>query len=208
MNSGASYHLEISTPVGIQIRRAQLVSTAANGRTHRFAAQRGARTLRAVGLYTSGTSARAGNAFVNMRAESSLIIRAAALSSIFVAAVLTVLWAEGSRVTGAKGAHADAVAAALVVIPGLLTVLSTRDAEHPLATSMVFGLRVLAFTPGLLAFLAAGEILFGSAKSTFGLALFICAWVVVSILLIAWRLASRGHPHPDALAPASGGEGP
>jgi len=196
---GASYHLDVSTPTGIQIRRAQLVTTDSNGRLVRHKALRGTRTLRAVDLYASGSTYRGGNAYLNIRPESSLIIRAAAMCATFVAVALTLLWMLAPEIIGEEGRHRDAIAAALVVIPGLLTFLSIRDAEHPLTTSMVFGLRVLASTPGLLAFIAAVEVVFANPASTLGLVLLIAAWLAVAILLVAWRLAARGRPDPRVL---------
>jgi hypothetical protein len=135
-----------------------------------------------------------------MRPESSLIIRSAAISSTLIAAVLTLLWLLANHVTGDKGKHLDAIAATLVIIPGLLTVLSARDMEHPLTTSMVFGLRVLAIVPGGLAFLAAGELLFGHPRSLFGILLFGAAWLVAIVLIVAWRLAARGRPDEAAVS--------
>jgi hypothetical protein len=196
---GASYHLDVSTPAGIQIRRAQLVTTNSSGQLVRHRAVRGTRTLRAVDLYASGNTYRGGNAYLNMRPESSLIIRAAAMCATFVAVVLTLLWALAPEIIAEEGAHRDAIAAALVVIPGLLTFLSIRDAEHPLTTSMVFGLRVLASAPGLLAFAAAAEVVFANPASPLGLGLFIAAWLAVGILLVAWRLAARGRPDARVL---------
>jgi hypothetical protein len=199
VTSAGSYHLDLSTPEGIQIRRAQLVTVDARGEKRLHAAQRGNRTMRAVDLYTSGADCRSGNAYLNIRAESSLVIRGAAICAGIVAALLTVLWWFGSKVTAGSAPHAEAVALALVIIPGLLTALTVRDAEHPLATSMVFGLRVLATVPGLLAFMAAIEVLFGSAHSPFGIVLFGLAWSIAALLLGAWRLAARGRPDRDAL---------
>jgi hypothetical protein len=196
---GASYHLEISTPAGIQIRRAQLVMTDPSGRPARHRSIRGSRNLRAVDLYTSGSKYSGGNAFLNIRPESSLIIRGAAMSATFVAIGLTLLWALAPEVLAEEGKHRDAIAAALVVIPGLLVFISVRDSEHPLTTSMVFGLRVLAFFPGILAFFAAIEVLFSDPGGQFGLALFIVAWMAVAILLVAWRLAARGRPDPGVM---------
>lgn len=199
VSHGASYHLDISTPEGIQIRRAQLVTVNSEGDPRRHSAERGNRSLRAIDLYTSGTPCRGGNAFLNMRAESSLIIRAAALSSALIATVLTLLWLAASEVTKGHGEHVDAVAATLVIIPGLLIAFSVRDSEHPLATDMVFGLRVLAALPGILSFTAAAEVLFGDPASPFGIALFAAGWLIVAVFLLAWRLASRGRPNPAAL---------
>ncbi len=200
VSHAASYHLDISTPSGIQIRRAQLVCAATDGATKRHAAQRGNRSLRAVDLYASGSSWRSGNAFLHMRPESSLIIRSAALSAMLIALLLTLLWALGHEVTAHRHKYAEAAALALVVIPGLLTVLSSRDDEHPLATSMAFGLRVLAIVPGLLAFTAAAEVLYYTPRSWFGIALSATSWLVTVVLFVAWRLAARGRPDPRALA--------
>lgn len=199
VTSAGSYHLDLTTPEGIQIRRAQLATVDARGVKRLHTAQRGHRTMRAVDLYTSGADCRSGNAYLNIRPESSLVIRGAAICASLVAALLTVLWWLGSEVTGGSAPHAEAIALALVVIPGLLTALTVRDSEHPLATSMVFGLRVLAALPGLLAFIAAIEVLFGSADSTFGIVLFALAWSIAALLLVAWRLAARGRPDPNAL---------
>lgn len=199
VTSAGSYHLDLTTPDGIQIRRAQLATVDAHGEKRLHTAQRGNRTMRAVDLYTSGADCRSGNAYLNIRPESSLVIRGAAICASVVAALLTVLWLLGSEVTGGSAPHAEAVALALVIIPGLLTALTVRDSEHPLATSMVFGLRVLAAVPGLLAFTAAIEVLFGSANSTFGIVLFALAWSIAALLLVSWRLAARGRPHSNAL---------
>jgi hypothetical protein len=64
---------------------------------------------------------------------------------------------------------------------------------------MVFGLRVLAMSPGVLAVLAAGQVVVGHPSSWFGIVLFALAWTITVLLLIAWRLATRGRPDLDAV---------
>jgi hypothetical protein len=195
---GSSYHLNISTPVGIQIRRAQLAP--ADRARPAYPAQRGSRNLRTVDLHIASKKQNESvNAYINIRPESSLIIRGGFLSSALTAAALTLLWLFADRIERNGAPHADAIAAALVVLPGLLTVLAARDSEHPLATSMVFGLRVLAMSPGVLAVLAAGQVVAGRPSSWFGVLLYALAWAITGLLLVAWRLATRGPPEPDVV---------
>jgi hypothetical protein len=191
---GSSYHLTVSTPDGIQIRRAQLRVADRSNNTFPFTAQRGNRTLRAVDLHVSGVEqSYSGNVYLNIRPESSLIVRAGFCAAALTAVALTLLWLFAARI-GEGGGRVEAVVAVLVVIPGLLTVLAARDSEHPLATRMVFGLRVLAMFPGVLAVLAAGQVVVGKPGSGFGILLFALAWGVTALLGWAWRLASRGRP--------------
>jgi hypothetical protein len=191
----SSYHLNITTPNGIQIRRAQLTSVKSSGGKLEHTPQRGTRTLRSVDLHVSRMKqSHMGNAYLNFRAESSLIVRAGFISSLLTAAALTLVWVFASRVTGDEGKHTEAVATALVVIPGLLAVLAGRDTGHPLTTNMTFGLRVAAMFPGVLAVLSAGLVIAGNPGDWFGALLFVIAWLVAALFGVAWRLASRGRP--------------
>ena len=211
LRHGSSYHLNVTTPDGIQIRRAQLISVDASGRQLKHPPQRGTRTLRSVDLHVSRMeqSHKGGYASLNFRAESSLIIRAGFISSLLTASALTLVWLYARNIMGDEGQHTDAVAAALVVIPGLLAVLAARDTDHPLTTHMTFGLRVVAMLPGVLAVLAAGAVITSDPHTGhphadyhhnwFGILLFAIAWLVTVLFGVAWRLASRGRPDPDSI---------
>jgi hypothetical protein len=199
---GSSYHLCVSTPDGIQIRRARLVAVkpqAGSGMAPTYLPQRGNRNLHAVDLHVSRASPdQTANAYLNIKPESSFVVRAAFWSSMLTAAALTLLWAFGHRITS-HNSHTDGVAAILIVIPGLFTAIAVRDIEHPLATSMGFGLRALATISMVLTLLAAGQVAAGSPRTWLGIALFAAAWSIAFILGVSWRLAARGRPHRTAL---------
>jgi hypothetical protein len=193
---GASYHLDVLAPPGIQVRRAQLVLERPHVGRQECPAQRGTQTLRTAHLYATrvgqNTSA---SALVHFRPESGFIARAATLAALLSAVALTLLYVFGDRI--ARG-HAEAAAAVLVVIPGLIAAYSARAEEHPLATTMAFGLRLMAVAPGVLAAFGAALVVVEEAKSPAGLATFVAAWVVAGILGVSWRLAGRGRPHAGA----------
>ncbi len=199
VSHGSSYHISISTPNGIQIRRAELALTGSKEGRPDPRPQRGNRTLRAVDLHVgSPEPTQSGQTFLYIRAQTSLIVRAGFCCAALTAAALTLLWWFSPRITAENGAHAgEAVAAALTIIPGLLSILATRDAEHPWATSMVFGMRVLVMTPGVIAVIAAGQLVVGNAHSWFGIVLFGLTWLIAAVLLVGWRLAGRGQPDPS-----------
>ncbi len=195
LSQGLSYHLSVKTPNGIQIRRAELIPQGAAGEGQTCPPQRGNQTLRAVDMHVAdpepgGTA----NAYLHIRPESSLIVRAGFLCALLTAAALTLLREYSSVIAEHEASHAEAVVAALIVIPGLLTVLATRDAEHPLTTSMVFGVRILAMAPGVLAVLSAGLVVIGKVDSWFGFGLLSLAWAITFILGVGWILAARRRP--------------
>jgi hypothetical protein len=195
-----SYHISVQTPDGIQIRRAELATQGPDDAIPTSIPQRGNQTLRSVNLHVSDPEpGETANAYLYIRPESSLIVRAGFLCAMLTAAALTLVWKYSHLIAEHESAHADAVVAALVVIPGLLTVLATRDTEHPLTTSMVFGVRILAMTPGVLAVLAAGLVVIGDVRSVLGDLLLTLAWFITALLGVAWILAARSRPDHRAL---------
>lgn len=199
VSQGLSYHISVRTPNGIQIRRAELIPQGAGPDAPTFP-QRGNQTLRAVDLHVADPKpGETANAYLHIRPESPLIVRAGFLCALLTAAALTLVREYSSVIAEHETSHAEAVVAALIVIPGLLTVLATRDAEHPLTTSMVFGIRILSMAPGVLAVLTAGLIVIERVDSWFGLGLLLLAWAITIILGVGWILAARRRPDPRAI---------
>ncbi|MFL5894044.1 MAG: hypothetical protein ACJ76Z_02890 [Thermoleophilaceae bacterium] len=192
-----SYHLDVTVPAGIQIRRAQLVVKRAGQDDDPLPARWGYRSVRHAHLYASGAGQSAtAQATIHFRPEAALLQRAATIAGGLTALALTLLYIYASHIDDAGAQTAGAI---LVVVPGLLGLYAARGEEHPLATRLAFGARVVASAPAGLAAAGAGLLVVSQVRTPAGMGLFIAAWVVTVILLIGWRLAARGRPHPEAL---------
>jgi hypothetical protein len=197
VSDAASYHLEVQLPPGLQARRAHLDVTAADGDPIATPVLRGVRNVERVHMYAKGLAATTGKACLHVRPQSSVIVRGATLCAVVAAVVLTIGAFFGGDITGGNNDQTEAAAAILVLVPAILAGYAARGQEHPMATSMVFGLRLLALMPGLLAVVAAGLIVFDRIDSWAGWLVAALAWVVAFVLGISWRLAIRGRPHPS-----------
>ena len=194
---GRSYHLDVTVPAGIQIRRARLIVKRAGQDDEPLPARWGYRSVRDVHLYASGVGQNAtAEATIHFRPEAALLQRAATIAGGVTAIALTLLYVYAGQIDDAGAQTAGAI---LVVVPGLLGLYAARGEEHPLATRLAFGARIVASAPAGLAAAGAALLVVSKVRTPVGVGLFVAAWVITLILLIGWRLAARGRPHPDAL---------
>lgn len=191
---GASYHMNFTVPDGVQIRHAQLIRTSRTGRSPQPAV-RGVSSVQSVDLYATGVrSDESATAQLRIKPCSSLLVRAGALSGVLVAVTMILALHYAPQLERSPAATQSA-AAVLVVVPGLLAAYVSRDAEHPLATSMLFGLRLTAMLPAIGSLLMAGLLILGKGRTPAAYGVGIAVSVVAFLLLAAWRLAARGQPH-------------
>jgi hypothetical protein len=196
---GASYHLDLRAPSGIQVRRAELIAKEPDQDARQLDVVRGV-NLRSVHLYTSDARPlETAKALVHMRPESAFILRASAIASVLTATALTLAYFFSTKILSSNVDHAEAATALLVLVPGLLSAYTARADEHPLATTMVIGLRLLAGSPGFLAAIMAALLITENGHSAASLVVWILCWISAGTLCIGWRLAARGRPHPAAL---------
>ncbi len=205
---GGSYHVEILAPEGTQVRRATLNAIGTGQTRVQHRALRGARNLDRAHLYIRhGHAGRTGTAEVALKACSSTIVRSAALTAVLVVGALIMTVTHLDRIQTSSGSLGLA-GALLLIVPGVLAVYTARGGEHPMTTNLVYGLRVITTASGLWAVLGAGLALLGpatGARLILWLLLIVVAWVTAIILLVAWRLASRGRPLEQAITSTVGG---
>lgn len=212
-----SYHVEFEGPEGLQITRADIRSAPALTATApQHPAPGGPMPPRRPAAFERKVGQRAhlhltgvpqgywGVARFIVRPRPSNIVRAAAISGTVTVVVLAIV----RYAAGAEGPNAGSVVTLLLLVPGALSAYVARPREHLLATGMLFGLRMLALSQGLFAFLAAIIVVFGrrwhvGAAGVFeagelrgwtetGLSLVLAASVaVLFVLLVALRQVSQ-----------------
>lgn len=155
-------------------------------------------------LYLSGVGQdRAGTAVFNLRPRPSTIIRAAALSAAITTGLLAVVASHLEAVRGQVGPTITL----LLLIPGALSAYVARPREHPFTTRAAFGVRVIAMSPALWAFLTAAVLVLSRPWSptdtgykpgrSWGLTgeactvLTLCSVASCVTLLALWRFAAN-----------------
>lgn len=205
---GGSYHVEILAPEGTQVRRGTLNAIGAGHTRVQHRAIRGARNLDRAHMYVRhGHAGRTGTAEVALKACSSTIVRSAALTAILVVGALTMTVLHLDRLQ-TNTSSLGLAGALLLIVPGILAVYTARGGEHPMTTNLVYGLRVITTASGLWAVLGAGLALLGpatGARLVLWVLLILMACVTAVVLLVAWRLASRGRPLEQAITSTVGG---
>jgi hypothetical protein len=96
-------------------------------------------------------------ATVYLRPRPATIVRSAAITAGFTAVLLT---GVALRPTSFQ-TNLGAAAALLLLVPGGLSAYVARPREAEVATQLILGLRFLALSCGLWAFLAAGTLVLG-----------------------------------------------
>ena len=191
-----SYHMTVNAPPGIQIRQAQLCLKQDGAESEQLRPIRGFRGVRQVDLYVSGAlPEQEAEADLRVKPTSNMMVRGGALGAIFT--WITLALAMLLSHTLIQDRRIDSAVALLVVIPGLVAAFASRDAGHPLATSMLVGLRFATLIPALGSFLMAGLLIFHEARSPGAYADLVVVGVDMIFLALTWRLADRGLPHPD-----------
>jgi hypothetical protein len=122
--------------------------------------------------------------------RSSTIIRGAALISALT--LLAVLYAR-LRLPEIVTSHSGGAVAALLIVPTLLSIWVSRPDEHPATTYLLWPIRIMATTPGILAFMAAGVLASGGtnlwSKITLGTLIGLLGFVT-AILMLSWYRAA------------------
>lgn len=196
VGEAGSFHFEVQAPEGLQIRRATLTAHA-EGCPSQGTVRRGVRTLQRVHLHLRDVPAGAwGAATVALKPRAPTLIRGNALGAGLIALGLIVAAAffiDKLRTTEDLGA----IVGALLIVPGLLAVISVRSSEHPLTTSVLFGVRMVTLLSGASAVSAAVLLVAGRGGSAFRplwIALSVLALLMFVLLAWAWRLAARRRP--------------
>jgi hypothetical protein len=164
--------LEVEAPDGIQATRARLKTWQRSVETHNNDGEPGVPTYpdfpevvsdgkQRVHLHVSVPASYTGRATVYLRPRPSTIVRAAAITAGLTTVLLTLVALR----TSSFQANLGSAAALLLIVPGGLSAYVARPREPHVATQMLFGLRLLALSNGLWAFLAAGVLVAGRSCS-------------------------------------------
>ena len=192
-----SYHLEVEAPAGTQIRRARLSARRDGAEVQRHA-ERGARSLQRTHLFVGDVPLGAtGDAIVAIKPRSTSVIRGASLAAMLGGLLLTAAGLDLATLTDPNSQLTGPTAAVLLLSVSFVVALATRANEHPMTTSMLFGVRCLAFTAAL-GSVAGASLLIGAREADWlgpvwwllTAAEFACA----AVLMVAWRLAGRRRP--------------
>jgi len=165
---GRCFHLEVEAPDGIQATRARLKSWQRSVAKHNDHGALGEPAYpdfpevvsdgkQRVHLHVSVPASYTGQATVYLRPRPSTIVRAATIT----AGLTTILLAVVALRTSSFQTNLGSAAALLLIVPGGLSAYVARPREPHVATQMLFGLRLLALSSGLWAFLAAGALVAG-----------------------------------------------
>jgi hypothetical protein len=189
-----SYHCEIEAPDNLEILRAEISTESPAGKVRRVHGDGGNKRVH---LYLSNVPPDA-NAVLRaeLRAERRGMLRSSAMLGIGVALLLT----AGLLFRDSVASSGDNATGLLVAIPALLAAYLTRPDEHHLATRLLFGVRFLVATTGVLAFAAAASLVadFDADRTL------VAVWTPLAGL--AWAVAfglvlSVALPRKDARAP-------
>lgn len=205
---GGSYHFEVAAPEGIQIRRGVLNTVPIDDKTVQMRVSPGPRNNDRLQLYaTEVARGSQGSAEIELKPRSATIVRGAAIAAGLTVGALLLTLIYLPQIQDTNNGALEVTAALLLFMPGLLAVYVARGDEHPMTTSMLYGLRILAGASGMWAVIGAGLILIGPAEDfrlVVWLLAIVAAFATAFVLAVAWRLSakSRGLEHllPDPLA--------
>ncbi len=204
---GGTFHLEIDSPAGTQLRRAELSALDKKDDEKEVEpkadiARRYARNVTRAHLYLGGDrSGTWGQASMVIKPMSSTVIRGAAIA----ACVITVLAAFALAFGGSLEKDSQTAIAILLLAPGAVAAVAGQPSAHSVTSKMVFGLRLIALSVAGVAVVAAaligGHMTFCDQPVVWT-ALLLVAISLTAVLLVAWRLAGRDWPRN--LRPAAG----
>lgn len=194
-SDSASYHFEAEAPEGLQI---------SSGKTYfenvAKTPEEKAGSFQRIHFHYSKLPRSTGLAVVlRLRPRSSTIVRGATLTSILTLLAVLYVWLQFGAITSSKGAQG--AAAALLVVPILLSLYLVRTNEHPMTTHLLWPLRVVATAPGLLSFVAAGVLVGGLSSRLSGwilLTLVVLLTLSSGILGLTWLKASSRERRRDS----------
>lgn len=157
VGQAASYHVEFEAPEDLAVTRGRLSARASYWDPAEKADLPVAEDLEAFSvprshLYLAGVGQdHSARAIFNLRPRPSTIIRAAVLSAAVTTILICVVALRLDAVRGQVGPTVTL----LLLIPGALSAYIGRPREHPFTTRTAFGLRMIAISPALWAFLTA-----------------------------------------------------
>jgi hypothetical protein len=221
IGNASSYHFEIHSPTGLQFSNAKLkvmtgpsaMGDVAGGddeppkpRAANSKAALGGWSVPGEGDLESGSTALI-HLYVNNPPESAwgfvyaelrplrtaLVVQAALVTSILVTALLGSMLVMLSRID--RGS-ADAAAALLLLGPSLFATYTVVANEHPMTTSLLAGIRLLALAAGLCSFVATAIMVLspsGRVNVSVWRVPTVVSAVVTTCLAISW-LAARKRP--------------
>ena len=166
VGAARSYHLEVAAPQGLEIHDGLAMAWRSVGATRDLQAQSRCGPSRRAHLHIrSATQGALGRVRVRMRPASAGWMRAAALSSMAIAAVLLAGWWAGHVETlysDPQTPSRPAIAGLLIALPGVLAAFLVRAGEHALTSRLLLGVRLLLVASAALAYSAAGLLLLSS----------------------------------------------
>ncbi len=187
LGEGGSYHFEFEAPPGLQVTRAKVADD-----------RRGEldillRSVQRVHLYVPAALSEpsTGYALLNIRPRADTVARGATLTSV-IATLGVLAVAIHWQVTGNAGSNGIAL---LLGLPGVLSAYFAYAVPSSVANTMLSGLRLVAFAPGIMAFGAAALVLDGDAQSWALILLellFLAMVAVTGALGLAWTFSA--HP--------------
>lgn len=146
-----SYHLQLVSPVGLDVERIQCLGPAKD-----FVCDDACDGRRAH-LYMSGTpTGTSGRITSSYHAQRSGFLNWSLAAVLLTAAGLWFAQAHPPSVSDATGRQIGA--AVLLVLPALLVVFAVRQAEHPLLTRVLSGVRLLVLGAALASVAAAAAL--------------------------------------------------
>jgi hypothetical protein len=198
---GGSYHMEFEAPPGLQIRQA-ILHTRPPGEEPQERTLMGAQTLRRAHLsVTNQVVNTSGAATIRLKVAPTTLVRGASLAALLSALLLFLGYWKLSVLTDKSQGNLGPTLALFLLLPGLFAGLLTRSDEHPLTTSMVFGLRCLcalvAALPTVGAFLILSARRWGPFQAAWQGLLGLSVFVLI-LLLTTWWLAARRRPDGSA----------
>jgi hypothetical protein len=150
ISGSATYHLQVDSPPGVETRGVRLLARLEpGGMVETWHRDHGTH------LYLNNVKIREMfPAVVTLRVGRRGFLTLSWLSAMFIVSLLWAFSASGAKATE----HPEPAAAALLIVPTVLVALSVRPGEHPVATRLLAGVRVLVATIGVLAIAAAAAV--------------------------------------------------
>lgn len=200
LGDGGSYHFEFEAPIGLQITRAKVADD------RRGELDIVLRSMQRAHLYVPAALSEpsTGYALLNIRPRAETVIRGATLTAA-IASLAVLAVAIHWQVTGNAGPDGIAL---LLGLPGVLAAYFAYTIPSPVTNTMLSGLRVVAFAPGVMAFGAAALVLDGDAE-TWALILldllFLATFAVTCALALALKYSTRPKEQQSTLGAQSPG---
>lgn len=159
-----SYHIQVESPHGVDVRRIDLLSTVSWPEGRRGRVYKDTATNRGHLYFSDAADIEPRPAvLINLRVGRHGPLFFSALTSALIA---TMLWFLAARPEAAVD-HDTVAGPTLLVVPALLVVFASRPGEHALVSRLLSGVRLLTLVAGVCAVAAAaslaGALPFGAA---------------------------------------------